>query len=300
MTMIRQHYRYTLTHLALVCVLLSVPFVAEAQYKPLVEGLGIPGLSGTPTIAGVVNGLFNLALVLGSVLAVLIIAGSGLQYMSTDAVFQKKDSVYRMSYAILGLLMLLGTWLFFNEINPNILNLTISATQTSGGVSTQRADTTNTSRVVNNTVSLQRSDDPSLQILDGTAVITINCDASGQPTCASVIQSCTRSEQYVATRQLDSGTVQCAKHPSLITSGDIRTAGLNEAERAALERGDFTEIVRRYDTRDFDGLSPTARQQLLFDTWPTQCEENPDGTETGFEFREVQDNTNIRYLCVRP
>ena len=151
--MLLARFRYTLTHLALVCVLLSVPFVAEAQYKPLVEGLGIPGLSGTPTIAGVVNGLFNLALVLGSVLAVLIIAGSGLQYMSTDAVFQKKDSVYRMSYAILGLLMLLGTWLFFNEINPNILNLTISATQTSGGVSTQRADTTNTSRVVNGSVT---------------------------------------------------------------------------------------------------------------------------------------------------
>jgi len=67
--------------------------------------------------------LFNLALVIGAVLAVLIIATAGLQYMTTDAISGKGESKDRIWQAVLGLLMLLSVYLFFKEINPNILNL---------------------------------------------------------------------------------------------------------------------------------------------------------------------------------
>ena len=70
--------------------------------------------------------LFNLALVVGAILSVLIIASAGLQYMTTDAVSGKGESKGRIWQAILGLLMLLSVWIFFKEINPNILNLDLT------------------------------------------------------------------------------------------------------------------------------------------------------------------------------
>ena len=69
------------------------------------------------------NSLFQIALTIGAVIAVLIIAVSGLEYMTTEAASGKGSSRERIQQAVLGLLMLLSVWLFFNEINPDILNL---------------------------------------------------------------------------------------------------------------------------------------------------------------------------------
>ena len=83
------------------------------------DGLGL----SSANLGGYFNNLFQLALLVGAVLAVLIIASAGLQYMSTDAVSGKGESKTRITQALIGLLMLLSVWLFFNEINPRILDL---------------------------------------------------------------------------------------------------------------------------------------------------------------------------------
>lgn len=95
---------------------------AEAAYEPLAKGLG--GLNiGADSLGEYFNTLFELTVLVGSVLAVLMIAIGGLQYMTTDSVSGKGSGRERIKQAVLGLLMLLGVWLFFKEINPNILKL---------------------------------------------------------------------------------------------------------------------------------------------------------------------------------
>jgi hypothetical protein len=81
--------------------------------------------------------LFNLAVLIGGVLAVFIIASAGLQYMTTDAILQKSDAKKRIQNALIGLIMLLSIWIFFNQINPDILKLK--------GFDMPKADTTSTS-----------------------------------------------------------------------------------------------------------------------------------------------------------
>lgn len=71
--------------------------------------------------------IFNLALVIGAILAVLMIATAGLQYMTTDAVLGKSDSKERIRGAVLGLLMLLSIGIFFQTVNPNILSFDLTS-----------------------------------------------------------------------------------------------------------------------------------------------------------------------------
>ncbi len=71
--------------------------------------------------------LFNLALIIGSVLAVLMIATAGLQYMTTDAVLGKSDSKERIRGAVVGLLMILSIGIFFQTVNPNILSFDLTS-----------------------------------------------------------------------------------------------------------------------------------------------------------------------------
>ncbi len=107
--------------------LLFIPTIVGAQeFVPVsgeaMERLGITG----PSLGTYFNNLFDLALTFGAILAVLIIAVSGLEYMTTEAVSGKGSSKERIQQALLGLLMLLGTWLFFYEINRDALNLDFS------------------------------------------------------------------------------------------------------------------------------------------------------------------------------
>ena len=94
----------------MVSVALCIPGIAAAQESKFVpisgEMMQRLGISD-PSLGSYFNNLFDLTLTFAAILAVLVIAVSGLEYMTTEAVSGK---------AILGLLMLLGTWLFFNEI----------------------------------------------------------------------------------------------------------------------------------------------------------------------------------------
>lgn len=117
----------------LLLVIICIPVVSSAQYDPLAEGLERL-YDGSGTLGDFFNGLFEIALAIGSTLAVLIIAISGLQYMTTEAATDKTQSKERMQQAVLGLLMLLSVWLFFAEINPDILNLNFSLSPTNVSV----------------------------------------------------------------------------------------------------------------------------------------------------------------------
>lgn len=108
----------------ILATLLLVPVFAFAtEYQPLAGS--IPGLSNTDDLGSYVNALFNLAMMFGVIISVIIISYSGFEYMTIDAVTKKGMAKKRIRQAVTGLLMLLATYLVFNQINPDILKLEV-------------------------------------------------------------------------------------------------------------------------------------------------------------------------------
>ena len=107
--------------------LLVVPVVfAVEDYVPLSPLPGTLDSSGKTTNLGAyLPGAFNLLIGMALVLAVLMIIFGGVQYMSTDAVYGKKDGKERINAALLGLLIVLGAFLLLQTIDPNIVSFDI-------------------------------------------------------------------------------------------------------------------------------------------------------------------------------
>lgn len=69
-----------------------------------------------------VKTFIKLIIGLAGVMAVLFIVIGGFQYMSSDAVFKKQEGKKKITRALRGLLLVLGSVLILQTINPNILN----------------------------------------------------------------------------------------------------------------------------------------------------------------------------------
>lgn len=109
------------TTLSLGFFLLIVPF-AFAEFVPLAP---IPNLDTTDgaTLSSYLNSVFNFAISIGAILAVLMIVKGGFEYMTTEAVGQKGAARTSIQNAVLGLILLLMIVLILEVINPQLLNL---------------------------------------------------------------------------------------------------------------------------------------------------------------------------------
>jgi hypothetical protein len=67
------------------------------------------------------NTIFKIAIALCGVLAVVMIVIGGVQYMGDESIFGKTEAKSRITSAILGLLIALGSWAILNTINPDLL-----------------------------------------------------------------------------------------------------------------------------------------------------------------------------------
>ena len=67
------------------------------------------------------NTIFTLAIGLCGVLAVIMIVIGGVQYMGDESIFGKTEAKSRITSAILGLLIALGSYALLNTINPDLL-----------------------------------------------------------------------------------------------------------------------------------------------------------------------------------
>ncbi|MBK5215233.1 MAG: hypothetical protein JJE53_00265 [Candidatus Pacebacteria bacterium] len=67
------------------------------------------------------NTIFNIALGLCAVLAVIMIVIGGVQYMGDESIFGKTEAKDRITKAIFGLLIALGSYALLNTINPDLL-----------------------------------------------------------------------------------------------------------------------------------------------------------------------------------
>lgn len=91
----------------------------EVKESKLFSGV----FSSTPDLPTFLNKAFQLAIAIGAILAVLRIIYGGALYMGTDVFSKKNDAKTILQDAVLGLLLLLGTYLILNQINPDLLNL---------------------------------------------------------------------------------------------------------------------------------------------------------------------------------
>lgn len=67
------------------------------------------------------NTIFTLAIGLCGVLAVIMIVIGGVQYMGDESIFGKTEAKSRITSAVLGLLIALGSYALLNTINPDLL-----------------------------------------------------------------------------------------------------------------------------------------------------------------------------------
>lgn len=85
---------------------------------PFIDGDNISSLGE------LVNALFLLALVTGALLAVVKLVIAGATYMLIDVVTKKQSAIASIKGAVLGLLLILSTWLILTQINPDITDST--------------------------------------------------------------------------------------------------------------------------------------------------------------------------------
>ncbi|PIR85075.1 hypothetical protein COU15_02785 [Candidatus Kaiserbacteria bacterium CG10_big_fil_rev_8_21_14_0_10_45_20] len=114
---------------------IAVVFLFAPQAFADFVGLApIPNLdtSEGATLSSYLNSLFNFAIAMGAILAVLMLVRSGFTYMTSDALSQKSDARTQIQSAITGLILLLLSWLFLEIINPNLLNLDLFRNLNSG------------------------------------------------------------------------------------------------------------------------------------------------------------------------
>ena len=69
------------------------------------------------------SSVYNFGVAAAAVLAVLMIAWGGVEYMTTEAFQGKSDAKNKIWNAIFGLLLVLASYLILWTINPNIINL---------------------------------------------------------------------------------------------------------------------------------------------------------------------------------
>jgi hypothetical protein len=115
-----------------------------AGFVPLADygGTRLEGVFNvsTPTnLTELVNNGFQIAIIVGASLAVMRIVYGGYLYMFSAAGTQTSKAKVVLKQAVLGLLLLLATYIILNQINPDILNLNAVLPQSNtNGVPTQQ------------------------------------------------------------------------------------------------------------------------------------------------------------------
>ena len=78
-------------------------------------------LNESTTLEDYINAVFQLALTVGAVLAVIMIAWGGFEYMLSQTLPGQKDGRARIQQALFGLAILLVVYLVLYIINPDIV-----------------------------------------------------------------------------------------------------------------------------------------------------------------------------------
>jgi hypothetical protein len=88
----------------------------------------LPG-GGEAGIDVFLNNAFAILISIGAALAVGVFVYGGLRYLTSSAGVSTENAKGKMQNAVLGLIMLLATWIIFNTINPDLLSLRVTPQQ---------------------------------------------------------------------------------------------------------------------------------------------------------------------------
>jgi hypothetical protein len=93
-------------------------------YVPLEkDAMDAADINTTGNLAELLKSVYNFGVAAAAVLAVLMIAWGGVEYMTTEAFEGKSDAKGKIWNAILGLLLVLSSYLILWTINPDILSI---------------------------------------------------------------------------------------------------------------------------------------------------------------------------------
>lgn len=103
---------------------ITVPFFANAQkdYDPLVINQ-LPGFENSKNPSEIVGSIYNISIGLGGILAVIMIIWAGMRYTVSEAVGSKEEAIKDIQAAVLGLMLLLGSFIILKTINPNLVEI---------------------------------------------------------------------------------------------------------------------------------------------------------------------------------
>lgn len=121
-----KHFATFALSLLAAAALIPLAAHAAASFESIVP---LPGLSpeayATLSFADYLKLLFKYSIAIGAMLAVLMFIYGGFQYMTSDAVSDKKKGVSHIRDAVTGLLLLLSVVMILQVINPCILEINI-------------------------------------------------------------------------------------------------------------------------------------------------------------------------------
>ncbi|MCK4918417.1 MAG: hypothetical protein KAS02_01370 [Candidatus Pacebacteria bacterium] len=101
--------------------LITITSVKAVEYTLLEQLPGIPAVVGGESNLGMyLKGMFELVIGVASVLAVLMIVLGGFKYIISEAVTSTTAAKKQIQDALLGLIMVLASWLILNTINTDL------------------------------------------------------------------------------------------------------------------------------------------------------------------------------------
>jgi hypothetical protein len=188
----------------------QVSFSAADGYQPL---SAIPGLTDTNVtfdsggtnsssgsgLSNYIGGLYKWGVALTSGLAVLVIMWGGVGYMTSAGGSGIEEAKGRISAALMGLLLALGSYIILQTINKDLLKTTFNLTPVTV-TSTATTDTTATNTATSNT---------STNISDLTEGVTST--------------GCTTSS---------TGSITCSTNKTVLSDGEVNQDAINAAMAA--------------------------------------------------------------------
>lgn len=108
---------------------------ADKECYVLLEPL--PGMTAVNTNQGLASYLrlvFRLAIGIAGVIAVVKIVLAGIEHMTSESPFSKSKAKDKLLNSILGILLLLGSVVILNTINPELLNISLNLAPITGSV----------------------------------------------------------------------------------------------------------------------------------------------------------------------
>lgn len=97
--------------------------IDEACSYLLVKDL--PFVGNTTDLTSYLKGIYNLGIGLAVTFAILVLVGSGIKYMLSDIITKKAEAINDMKNAVIGLMIIFGSVLVLNTINPRLTEFRI-------------------------------------------------------------------------------------------------------------------------------------------------------------------------------